>query len=512
FHTGFLMPVHVDAAVIDPGLPPTAVLTPNPLVLECSNPAPITLDASGSADPESAGPLNFEWDFDLAGGDPLNFTVDAGPTGSATIAHAFTTPPTATHVAVRVTDAGALSTIAVVPLIFKPIDLLAPVTVSPFTAGQIQLFNGNIDSASANLVTGAGYVFLGVEAHNGSGATAGASAKMRFFRTQDGVTWTPLTTLMATNPYGEIWWDYAIGVDLNGNVYGSYTVQDGPSYSGDFNHVLAVCPNFGTGAWSVANQDTSVFGQPNRHFVYNDPTNANNVIDYLCYNNGPRMWRSSNGSAGPWTLTAPFGGNPNDARIFRKPSGDLVIPYIDASGKNIRTQLSTNGGGSWTIVGSTPLDPSQFWIGGCPAMNPVDLTGNTMAFVYKLYIGAGTSGEAGIHCAKTTNGGATWSIVNTNVSTNITYEPGDPGLIRATYDAGGGLYATYFQALWPPQGDCRGFVAYSPNDGTTFNSDFLVYDTNPQPSWPGMQIATMPDGCGVITAFSEFQVIKSRTM
>ncbi|MEO7994859.1 MAG: hypothetical protein ABI743_10725, partial [bacterium] len=506
FHTGYLTIVHVDNNL--PNLPPVASLSPDPLFIECTD-GLVTLDASGSADPEGL-PLTFEVDYDLVDGDPANFTVDEGPTSSAVFTHQYFTPPTETHAAVRVTDPSGQSTIAVAPVIFAPIQLDPPVIINGWTPDQIQLFNGNLESASANLVTGNGYVFLGCEAHNSNGAAAGASSKMRFWRTQDGIAWEPLSQLDTTNPYQEIWWDYAIGIDVNGNLMAAYDVQDGPDYNGEFNHTLAVCPNNGLGTWTHTNDDSTVYGQPGSHFIYADPVDPNLVIDYLKYNNGLRIWRSTTGVAGPWTISAPFGGNPNDGRILRKPSGDLVIPYIDWD-KTIRTQLSTDQGGSWTEVGSLALDNSQVWIGGCPAMNPTDPTGNTMSFVYKLYQSPGLTGEAGIHCANTIDGGVTWNIVNTNVSTNIEYEPGDPALIRIAYDANGGLYAAYFQALWPP-GDCRGFVAYSGDDGATFDPDFQVYDTNPTPSWPGMQITAMPDGCGMITAFSEFQVIQSRTM
>ena len=88
----------------------------------------------------------------------------------------------------------------------------------------------------------------------------------------------------------------------------------------------------------------------------------------------------------------------------------------------------------------------------------------------------------------------------------MNYTEGDPALLRAAYDASGGLWVSYFKALWDAEN--KGAVAYSADGGTTFQPDEIIYDDMGAPSWPGMQLTQLPDG-SMMTVFSWLQSIDS---
>lgn len=506
FHTGTIVMVDV-APVNDPNTPPIAAFVGTEVFLGCKD-CTKTIDASASTDLEDPTDLDFEFDWDVLAGDPLNFAPDTPIQATPTISHQFDTEALPTHIGVRVTDPDGASDVEVLPVNFDPVTLGNTVSIAPQSGSAIQLFNNNTSSAAANLVANQNYVFVAVERHSGSGATAGANSEIRFWRTADGVSWTPLATLPTTNSYGPIWDDYALAAGTDGNLYVTYAVQDGPTYGSDWATRIHVNPSEGTGAWSMVLNDSSVAGQPLYRTFFIDPTNPNLIINHTRMNGGIRQWRSTTGGAGPFTVTSPYGGNPNNMTILRKPNGHLVTPYLDASGDALRAQTSIDSGATWSLTGSLLLDPATNWFCGAGALDPTDATGNTMTFAFKLWISAGVSGTPGIHLARTTNGGATWVDINNSVETVSPYSPGDPAIIRTMYDAQGGLYVTYFKALWGA--DLRGFVAYSGDNGTNFLTDEVVYDTNPNPSWPGMQLVQMPNGCDMMSAYSRMQNIESR--
>lgn len=505
FHTGTVIPVEV----IDqtPNTPPTAAFAGTELLLTCKN-CTATVDATPSTDLEDPGDLDFEFDFDVPGGDPSNFSPDTPVQSTPTISHQFPTEPAPGFVGVRVTDPDGASDVAILPVVFDPITLGPVVSVAPWVNPLVQYFNHDTASAAMTLSANQNYVFVAVERHNGSGATAGASSEVRVWRTADGSGWTPLPSVSAVNPYGPIWADQALAAGTDGTVYLTFAVQDGGNYGTDWETRIYSITGNGSGSWSLAMADTSVAAQPNSRFLFVDPVTPNLVILQNRMNSGVRQWRSTNGAAGPWTLTAPIGGSPNGLTLLRKPNGHLVSTYIDASGDAIRAQTSTDAGASFTLTGSLLLDPANNWMGGCGAIDPADTTGNTMVYAFRAWVSAGGAGTPGINLARTTNGGASWTNVNNSVETTSEYQPGDPAILRAMYDAQGGLYVTYFKALWGA--DNRGFVAYSGDNGTTFLPDEQVYDTNPNPSWPGMQLVMMPNGCDMMSVYSRMQNIESR--
>ncbi|MEO7995493.1 MAG: PKD domain-containing protein, partial [bacterium] len=397
FHTGFLTQVHVTL----PANPPVAVISPNPVVLDCNG--PVTLDASGSTDPD-AGTLSFEWDFDLVGGNPANFTVDAGPTPTANITHLFTMPYP-THVAVRVTDPTALSAIAVAPFSVNatPIQFGSETqiiaNVSPFVD---RLGFGN-DAGNHTIVSRNGVTYVVYQHFDPF--NPGTTNSYRFWKTTTGTSWTPLATFNDFNAFGIAgWWQFSLEVGDNDTLLLFHSEPTSGSNS-DWVHRISVCPNGGTGSWTTVFLESAASGlQPDASCAWVDPVNLNTAYCFISSNAGtPRLYRSSAGVAGPYTASTPFGGRPKALDFFHMPNGDSVMLGCWSESGLVGARRSTNGGATWTSQGSFAYASGFGLAYGGGAQNPMDSTGNTMVYAFKEY------NQADIQLVRTTDGGTSWT-------------------------------------------------------------------------------------------------------
>ena len=501
FHTGTL----VELELVNAGAPPTAVLNPDPLVVDCFE-QEVTLDATGSSDPEDGTNLMYEFDFDLVGGDPLNFTADVGPQASV-VATANLPDPLPTHVAVRVADTGGQTDIAVVPVQFNIINLRTPVDVSPFVNGFTQKFNFAIAGGSTSVTRSGDWTFVAANSYNDSARPS--TSEIRLWRSMDGQTWETMAALDASGPNWEAWSDYALEADSSGNVYAMIGRNRGPSFGFDWTPEIHVVSGFGTGAWSMVASLPTNSGQPGRYKLFVDPDNDNNILG-LWANNGViwNQFRSTNGSTGPFTHSTPISNTRRDGlEILKHSSGNYHMIGLRVFGGTLLTsERSTDNGLSWSSIGTMPLPPGTTT--GDPAgdgiVNPNDPTGDTFQYVFS------TRGSGGLRMAQSTDAGVNWSITHNEISVNHPIDPGWPMLLDIAADKDGRMFIAQIPNFFVSGGmDIDGYVHYSDDSGSTWSAGTFLYDAGPLNSWAGMHITPILDGCNMMIVHTEDENIRS---
>ena len=496
FHTGTV----VELPIVGGGSPPTAVLAPNPVDLACNT--MVTLDASASSDPEDGMSLTYEFDLDLTGGDPLNFSVDVGPQALPTHMHTFTLPYP-THVAVRVTDSQLNTDIAVVPITNDVISFGAPVTISPFTSGWVQKGNHERELGGSSVAAAGDWVFYASPSYQSS--NRGPTSEVRVWRTNDGVSWETLTPIDASNAFRDLIEDYAIAAAPDGNVYVIFSVPASSSTLGPFETRVAASGNFGTNAWSVV----STLLEPSRpdwHNLWVDPIDSMTVLGFTARNqNTWTSFRSNNGAAGPFTTGTAITAELHGLEILDHPSGDILAIGLEPFSDQLRTYRSTDNGATFPLnsgFGVTAF--GTFANSGAAAVDPTDLSGDTILFIARI------RDETNLRSYRTTNAGTAWTLTSTTLQVADISQVGWPTLVDVDFDSGGKAFVTTYSPI--TSSDHRGRVQYTDDLGDTWSTEEEIFWNGPGfPSWPGFDTVLMNDGCTMITCYTEQQNLRSRT-
>jgi hypothetical protein len=244
-----------------------------------------------------------------------------------------------------------------------------------------------------------------------------------------------------------------------------------------------------------------------------------NKPDRSTFTSNTTFSQASSATPGAWTVLGPVTGNvPGEASQFfdnntqtgpsTQESGRVTALAIDPncgkssapSGKPCRLWVAAAGGGVWRTNNALATTPS--WIAppdslptnsfGSLIVDPNDASGNT------LYAGSGEpngsgDSEAGLGLFKSTDGGASWTLVpgSASVATNrsigaIAIKPGSPStIVIGTAVARHGSSSVNGGRRTPPNAPALGFYS-STNGGASFTlSTDLQGKTPPNPAPPG---------------------------
>jgi hypothetical protein len=169
-----------------------------------------------------------------------------------------------------------------------------------------------------------------------------------------------------------------------------------------------------------------------------DPNNSNSIYAATA---GGGVWKSSNGGS-TWTaltdsqstlFTGAIAIDPENSSTIYAGTGNPSISNLSFTGKGILK--STNGGSTWTLLGSAYFNRKTI------SQIVVDPTNSNT--IYAAVAGAGINGTTGgTGVWKSTDGGNTWTNTTTAISTSDSYTDLviDPSNPQTLYTAIGTFY------------------------------------------------------------------------
>ena len=477
---------------------PVAILSPDP-ANGCDN-ASIWFNGSASYDPDGTIVL-YEFDFNLPGGNPLNFSADISGIESQVQSPTYLT---GTYTAaLRVQDDLGATNIDTVTVNIAPIDGF---DVTPYNknyvtdpsfsniiftpnAFQPRLWNNLLRPLGMEaMATGSQYIYAIFYA-TGSGGNG-----LYFARSgDDGETWGDYQMI---HPFATAD-DYkgAAICAVGSEVYITTLVSDPPKYYFLYN------ANHGEGIFSErlildTPPDQPSIGEPS---IAVDPQNTNNI--YACYayyqytyyiiSERAYVLTSNTGPSGTFTLSAPlysyWNGNyyeqvwTTECKVA--PDGDVYV--IQVSNPYIHTHKSIDHGAAWNKISDQYVNVFLRHADYCfDPDNPETIYLLVNQRYYNTY-----------QYYRTTNGGASWTTMSSNFQVGLDTAYSNAAICT---DSAGNVYAV-FTDVTPGNADVYG--RYSSNDGTTFSAPFQI--SNHPGNDAEVEIIPTTNGCNVVIGWLE---------
>lgn len=421
FHTGTLVMVEVEDTSV-PNTPPTAALNPNPAIGAIGK--PVLFDASASTDAETPANLTFEFDYDLPGGDPGNFVPDTPASGVSTGSFQYC-PVGSYAAAVRVTDPGGLSSIAVVPVTitsFLPEPEVSVLSANAFS--QQSLNNGNF-SGDYRMAIAGNHAYALV--YDNATPSESDYAHRLYVSADGGATWTAGAVIDQSysppdTPSVNPWGDMYVVASPDGTVY-AMGQQPRPDF-GNTRLSVWTSGNYGQDPWVERFVDS--VGQKYSLTGAVDPNNPAHVI--LSYSTGTCNFKTVQTSSGALALGAGpmlpglcdggFG-----ASLFFAPNNKVYhcsVRFGTGSDGALWIRRSDDNGASWSPVNhyfhNTGIGISTVFAYGRGMADPTDATGMTLAYAARF----NNNSSIGVCLFTSTTGGQTTTF-QTNLDSGSAY-------------------------------------------------------------------------------------------
>ena len=475
---------------------PVAILAPDP-AYGCDG-AKIWFDGSASYDTDGTI-VNYEFDFDLPGGIPSNFSADVSGADSRVQSSIYSV---GTYTAaLRVTDDRGGKNIDTVPVTITAIDgfdiSLYPKTYVTDTSFSNIIFtpNGNTPTESQNrqlgveaMARGSEYIYAAFYAtgSNGNGVYIARSG-------DSGATWGGYNLVRALTPGAEF---TGVAIDAVGSeVFVAMGETNPKSLYFGYNN------NNGASAFTISQiSDTQGYVSTS---IAVDPFDTNNIYisvgeqSFWTHIEAYWIYVSNTGPAGPftatrrttWAMPPPYNYPSQGYTGELKVAPDRDVYYIMDGNENFEVLRSIDYGTTFTYMYQGWMPIVSWGRDSDYCFNPND---SEMIHYVITYRELGVGWRHVYY--RSLNGGASWTVVNNNLHNTYTGYTN----CAVTTDSNGNLYIVYNDSA---TGNAEVYGRYSTNNGQSFGLPIQI--SNDPWNDANVEIVTTTDGCDVVVGWME---------